>query len=490
MSSAVTINRLRGEVGEVLARHAARDGTDFTRYADDPVGFMRDVLHFEPWSAQVRMAEMIRDHSRVCIVGANSVGKDAAIGGGVALWWVYARRGLVIFQSATDRQARRITMKELAKAWTRSDLPGELYQMELRVTPSSGVLAFTSDDTERLVGFHHPRLLVALSEGQALEAGVFEAAYSCATSAASRIVAYGNPTRSTGPFHACATSPSWETLTIPASEHPNIVSGREEIPGGPSRAWVDAMREEYGATSSVYRARVLAEFPEDSVEGLIQKRWLLSAYALHGVDQGVRARPVIGVDVARFGPDASVAAVVRGADVTELVSWRGASLTESAARVVALVGRVRRAWMLLSHAPNVLDALTPEPVAVAVDEPGLGGGLIDALRAKGQGTDGFNGAQRPSDAARFANLRAESYWHLRTLLERGAIGLPCDPDLEEEALAVEWSINPRGLIQIASKDALRATLGRSPDKLDAVVIACWYGVPALQRSWRQAVVVF
>lgn len=489
MTSTVTLSRLRGEVGEMVARHAARDGTDYSRYADDPVGFVRDVLHAEPWGAQVRMAEMVRDHPRVCVVSANSMGKDF-MAAHLALWWVYCRRGLVLFQSATDRQARRITMRELAKAWMRSGLPGELYQMELRVTPTSGVLAFTSDDTERLVGFHHPRLLVALSEGQALESGVYEAAYSCATSAASRIVTYGNPTRSTGPFYACATSPSWETLTIPASDHPNILSGREEIPGGPSRAWVDAMREEYGATSSIYRARVLAEFPEDSVEGLIQKRWMVSAYALHGVDQGIRALPLVAVDVARFGPDATVCAVVRGADITELVTWRGASITESVARVLDVTARVQRAWMLQQHAPNVLRYLTPEPLGVVVDEPGLGGGAIDALRAKGQPTEAYNGASKATDPARFENLRAESYWHFRTLLETGALGLPRDAELEEEALAVEWSINPRGRIQIVSKDALRATLGRSPDKLDAVVMACWFGIRNPRREWRAVAVNF
>ncbi|HSQ32134.1 MAG TPA: hypothetical protein VLN49_19900, partial [Gemmatimonadaceae bacterium] len=45
----------------------------------------------------------------------------------------------------------------------------------------------------------------------------------------------------------------------------------------------------------------------------------------------------IAVDPARFGADASVAAICRGPTVERLVTWRGASITESEERVRALV---------------------------------------------------------------------------------------------------------------------------------------------------------
>ena len=51
---------------------------DLTRYADDPVGFVRDVLGEAgmPYSKQVEMLEAIVQHRRVSVVGANSAGKD------------------------------------------------------------------------------------------------------------------------------------------------------------------------------------------------------------------------------------------------------------------------------------------------------------------------------------------------------------------------------------------------------------------------------
>jgi hypothetical protein len=455
------LDRLRGEVGAIVAKHEATRGlTDFTKYADDPAGFLRDVLHSDPWSAQVTMAELVRDNPRVCVVSANSMGKDWLFAR-LFLWWVYARRGFVICGSVTDRQARQITMREVRRAFLSTPaLPGELFQMELRVDDSSGILAFTSDSIDKLVGFHHPRLLLALSEGQGLEPAVLEAAHACATSAGNKIAIYGNPTRPAGPFHDAATSENWKTLTVAASEHPNIVLGREEIPGGPSIAWMQSMAEEYGVTSSIYRSRVLAEWPEEAVEGLLKRAWILAAFDRHDarLPPIIPVVPTLALDVARFGPDASVLADVREAIVESLTTWRGASITESAARLL--------------QPAKFFECRLWRPKLV-VDEPGLGGGLIDIVRQAGWECIAFNGAATPPDGARFLNLRAQSHWRLRELLEQNIAALPRDAELLEELLALEWQITPAGKIQLVSKDTIRTTLGRSPDKGDAVVMGLW-----------------
>ncbi len=57
-------------------------------------------------------------------------------------------------------------------------------------------------------------------------------------------------------------------------------------------------------------------------------------------------------------------------------------------------------------------------------------------------------------------------------------------------LAVEWQINSQGKVQIVSKDAIRATLGRSPDKLDAIVMGMVHSVGIPGREWRAVRVVY
>jgi hypothetical protein len=66
MTTTYAIEKLRAEVGELLAKHAAaQDILSFAKYAGDPVGFFHDVLRCEPWSKQIEMAELVRDHPRV-----------------------------------------------------------------------------------------------------------------------------------------------------------------------------------------------------------------------------------------------------------------------------------------------------------------------------------------------------------------------------------------------------------------------------------------
>ena len=85
-------------------------------------------------------------------------------------------------------------------------------------------------------------------------------------------------------------------------------------------------------------------------------------------------------------------------------------------------------------------------------------------------------------SGRFLNMRAQSHWAFRTALEKGRIALPRDELLLEEALSVEWQINSAGKIQILGKELLRKELGRSPDRLDAVVIGLAQTVGGLRSG--------
>ena len=88
----------------------------------------------------------------------------------------------------------------------------------------------------------------------------------------------------------------------------------------------------------------------------------------------------------------------------------------------------------------------------------------------------FNAAMRASDdeaRLKFQNARAEAFDTLRTLLLTGEVALPYSEELEEELRTCSAFTNSAGKLQILSKrewSELR-TRRRSPDRLDAVVIA-------------------
>lgn len=80
------------------------------------------------------------------------------------------------------------------------------------------------------------------------------------------------------------------------------------------------------------------------------------------------------------------------------------------------------------------------------------------------------------DKFKFKNLRAEMYWRFREALDPTSnenIALPPDERLTAELTAARWI--PKGdAIQVEEKSEIRARLGSSPDRADAVVMAWQY----------------
>lgn len=472
-SYAGAVDKLSAQLGELVARHdKQRTIQDFSKYERDPIGFLREVLRCDPWSKQEQIAELVRDNARVCVRSANSIGKDW-LAARLALWYVFARQGFAILSGPTERQVKHILMKEVRRAFSMApSLPGELFQLALNVNNDVGILAFTSDAADRLTGYHHPRLFIALTEGQGVQDEAYEAALACATGPQSRILVCGNPLRPTGSFYRVSRSDNWVSVAIPASEHPNVVHGREEIPGAVTAEWVEAMAAEYGRESSIYKARVEAEFPTENIEGLIRRSWLNEAarkWESGELEGQARTEPItLALDPARYGPDKSVLAVVQGPIVRRLRVWGESSLTETADIVIQEANAAMQAgW----RPPNIV-----------VDAPGLGSGVVDILRKEGWKVLPYNGWGRSTRPRRLLNTRADSHWALRQLLQDGKVALPPDETLAEDLVAVTWFVNGSGLTQIESKDTLKKELGRSPDRGDSIVMGLSYSMGALRRG--------
>jgi len=72
------------------------------------------------------------------------------------------------------------------------------------------------------------------------------------------------------------------------------------------------------------------------------------------------------------------------------------------------------------------------------------------------------------------NLRAELYWMLRDALDpenNSTIALPDDPELLRDLCSARYVPMAGGKVKVESKDEIKARIGRSPDKGDAVLLA-------------------
>lgn len=483
------LDRLEVQAGKLLATQKLKaQATDYSRYAKDPLGFARDILHMEPWQTkQIEIFLAIKDHTQVTVKGCNGAGKDAA-SGAIALWWAYAVGGRVVIMAPTQRQVDEIIFgSEIKQHFERSNLPGELFQRKLEpegVGPWAEIIGFVSKDVSNLTGFHAPHVLFILTEAQGVEDAAWEAMFATALDEDDRFLAVGNPLEPVGRFYATfAAGSAWHQITISAFDHPNVVQGRVVIPGGPTRASLErAKREEGGEGSRYWISRILAQFPDTTTDSLITKEWWDEAVKKYGSAFMAKANGqplVIALDVARSGGDLCVATVLQGPCVREMESWHPdpSNPTESTvdhAEKIALRWGMRKA----DHTErNPLGAeevdLGTTPGLFIVDVALMGGGIADGLKTRGWTVIEFNGARAATEAeepSRYENLRAWGYWTLRTAFQRGQIAVvPLQP-LLEELLATRYQASSGERTQIVKKSLIRVSLGRSPDHADSLMM--------------------
>lgn len=481
-----TVDRIADDLGELIESRDAGGGDGYDAWADDPVGFVRDVLGGDPWAAQVRIADAVRDRSRVTVRSCHAAGKDW-IAARLALWWVYARGGLVVLTGPTRAQVEEILMRgEVRDAFVRGGLPGDLHVSALRPAGEgrAGILAKTATGVSALTGFHDARVLFVVTEAQDPEIEhAWDAAFAVATGAEDRIVTLGNPTSKDGRFWRAHRSGSdWRALKIAASDVPNVREGETVVPGLLTREGVDRFASEYGEDSGFYASRVLAEFPDEAEDALIRRSWLEDAadrWARSQRDDGDGDdEPLVAaLDPARHGPDASVLAIRRGDVVSEIVAWEGRVDTMELARDVAAALRGRGFRERRVGVPDrdrfgrrVRRGAQRAEGRVVVDEVGVGGGVADRLDEAGFRVEGFNAGRRAVESERYHDRRAEAYWRLRELLERGELAVVWDDETIRQLTAVRWRATPSGKVQLESKRDAASRLGGSPDRADAIAM--------------------
>jgi hypothetical protein len=306
-----------------------------------------------------------------------------------------------------------------------------------------------------------------------LEPWVWEGLQSCLTGEDSRFLALGNPLSPVGRFFEVCRAPHWRRMKLSAFDCPNLIEQREVIPGAVTQGFVDRIAREYGQSSPQYVARVLGEFPDHADDVLVRREWIHQANLRYGrasnTDEAIFEPYVIGVDVARYGGDRSVLAVMQGEIVRRFVRLKQADTMET----VGLVSiECNRLGVWPRRARGMPDGKAGRLIC---DAAGLGAGVHDRLKERGYDCVEFNGGQAPTalDKADFLNRRAEAFWKLREALEQGEIAIPKNELLEEELCAMRWSVNSAGKIAIEAKDLLRERIGRSCDDSDALSMAIW-----------------
>ena len=253
---------------------------DFTQYANDPVGFLTDVLGDAgaPYSKQAQMLEAIVDHRRVSVVGANGSGKDWTAGRAV-LWWLETRpESKAVVMGPTQRQVEEIVWQEMREAYAAAEgrLSGRMLRSAYRIDEQRFALGFSTNNALNIQGFHSEQLLVVVTEAHAMPQLHMDAIKRLQPD---RLLLVGNALSRDGEFYAShhAKRNLYRRIAISAFDTPNFTGEDGGRRGMITPEYVEEYALDYGEEHPLYAASVLAEFPDSLEDSLIGRAAVESA---------------------------------------------------------------------------------------------------------------------------------------------------------------------------------------------------------------------
>ena len=298
-----------------------------------------------------------------------------------------------------------------------------------------------------LAGLHADHTIVLVDEAGDIPPGVVSAAdASLATGRVNRIALMGNPTRVDGALYDCLVKNAnlWKTITITGDPDDPRRSPRI------SEKWAREQIALWGRDHDWTKVNILGQFPSVAADKLLGLPEVEAAMGKHVPEAEYMYAPIImGVDIARYGDDRSILLVRQGKAVFPWRTFRNLDLMTLASEIAAEIEE-------------------RQPMAVFVDETGIGAGVVDRLRQLGANVIGINFGQRARDG-RYQDKRSEMWWEMAQWVKDGG-ALPRDADLQNELLAPTYSFTNTNKLKLEAKSDLKARGLNSPDIADALAL--------------------
>jgi phage terminase large subunit len=314
-----------------------------------------------------------------------------------------------------------------------------------------------SDEQGRtLSGLHSKWILYLIDEsGDIMPSVLLAAEQGLGNCEWGKILTAGNPTSLLGLlYHAVAEqSHRWRVVRITGD--PDDPNRSSRI----SREWAEQMIADYGRDNPWVQAYVLGVFPKGTLNTLVSPDEVRDAMQRHAQPDDYQfAQKRIGVDVARFGDDATVLFPRQGIVARNPVTMRGAKSHEIAARLI--LGKQKFA----------------SEVEFIDDTGGWAAGVIDACELGGVALVPINFSGHATDP-RYFNKRSEIMFRAAEWVKTRGV-LPNHPRLVREASAHRYWFD-KGKLRVAEKDQVKVALnGQSPDYWDALCLTfAWEEMP-------------
>lgn len=467
-------------------------------WIDRPDTWLEQRLHEVTWSKQKEILNSIRLHRLTLVKSCHAIGKSF-LSARAAAWWLDiwpVGTAFVVTSAPSGPQIKAILWREIGRAYMRGHLNGRVNQTEWFMKIPDGkeeIVAFGRKpddyDPAAFQGIHARRVLVILDEANGIRGPLHEAAGSLIANDESKMLMIGNPDDPNGEyFEASKPGSGWNVISISAFDSPNFTG--EVLPESVlkqliGKTYVEEKRRKWAPlwkwtedgsrcippegvdpetdpnSNPMWKSKVLGIFPEKTeAGGLLPITWVKAAQLrdLSSTMEEKNAVNELGADVGGGGDDS--ATCHRKGHVYRILR----SYTEPDTMIQCGI--------------IIDDLINTGAKCVKVDKIGIGWGIVNRGQELHRPFIGINvgeGATEDDSASdeRFANLKAELWWNVRNLFERGLIDIDAeDDDLAGELCSIRYERMSSGKIKISPKrkDEKGKTIP-SPNRAEALMLA-------------------
>lgn len=449
-------------------------------YRENPVGFVREEFKAEPdlWQAKALKAFANKENKifRLSLQACAGPGKSALLAW--CGWWFLLTQGEIgnhpkgACISVTQDNLKDNLWAEMSKwqqvspvcsalfTWTKTRIYSNDHQKTWFLSARSFSRSANSEEQGRVLsGVHSKYVLFLIDESGDIPETVLKAveqAFSTADKVFGRVIQAGNPTSQDGMLYAASTSLAgkWDVIRITGDPDDPDRSPRIDID------WAKSQIEQYGKNDPWVMSYILGQFPDSNINNLLSVNEVDKSMNSHLSDDKFDfAQKRLGVDVARFGYDSTIIFPRQGLRAYPYVEMRNARSNEIAARVAM----ARAKW--------------GSEVELVDGTGGYGSGVVDSLIQSGLNPQEIHFSGKAFDS-RYYNKRAEMWFMLAEWVKRGGV-LPNCPHLKKELCAPVYSFR-NGKFILESKDQIKARLGFSPDRADALALT--FALPDMPKT--------
>lgn len=487
------------------------------RYQRDPIGYAHDILGVTLTPDQEEILISVLENRWTLVKASHAIGKTFVAAVAVSWWHDCWEKHISYITAPTWGQAVGLTFKQLKVLRMAKRLPGSILETGLiRDTDKAKALAhyvkaLNAERGEGFQGEHSAPILIVIEEGVGVPKYIWDANSGLMTRPECRTLAIGNPTDEATEFGLASESVLYNTMSITALTHPNIVAelaGEEPpFPDAVRLQWLYEMLSkecdqteklvedafEFVALTEVAKAikgepadpsirsiymptahfqgRVMGEFPTQADQQVIPKAWLRSQPRLEPTEFDV---PEIGCDIARFGDDRTTIFTRRGPcamSARELRKMDNLEV-ESALRDEAALA-----------AGNEFD---PKKLRIKIDVTGgLGTGPYDHLKAEGYNMVPVNSSTKANNEELYRNKRSELWFDTRERAKEKRLDLSrlrkdIRERLERELAAPKYKSPGKKVVE--DKAQMKVRLGYSPDLADGLNLSFSPDADPIERA--------